>query len=243
MVTIEQTPPRARPRRSDSVFFPLMAITMALVVFAGFAPTYYLKYQFNGPPLSLLKMIHGAAFTAWITLLVTQTGLIASNRRDLHRPLGVAGAGLAGLMVVLGTMLAIDALRRGFVPPGAPPSPAAFFAVPMGDMAAFIAMVSLGVINRKRMDYHKRYMLLATAAIIDAAVARIPLAIIQQAALPMSFLVSDLFILAVALYDLAIKRRVHPATIWSGVIIIGSQALRVWIGGTQIWHDFAASLL
>ena len=243
MVTIEQAPPRARPRRSDSVFFPLTAITMALVVFAGFAPTYYLKYQFNGPPLSLLKMIHGAAFTGWIALLVTQTGLIASNRRDLHRTLGVAGAGLAGLMVVLGTMLAIDALRRGFVPPGAPPSPAAFFAVPMGDLAAFIAMVSLGVINRKRMDYHKRYMLLATAAIIDAAVARIPLAIIQQAALPMSFLVSDLFILAVALYDLATKRRVHPATIWSGVIIIGSQALRVWIGGTQIWHDFAASLL
>ena len=243
MVTIEQAPPRARPRRSDSVFFPLTAITMALVVFAGFAPTYYLKYQFDGPPLSLLKMIHGAAFTGWIALLVTQTGLIASNRRDLHRTLGVAGAGLAGLMVVLGTMLAIDALRRGFVPPGAPPSPAAFFAVPMGDLAAFIAMVSLGVINRKRMDYHKRYMLLATAAIIDAAVARIPLAIIQQAALPMSFLVSDLFILAVALYDLATKRRVHPATIWSGVIIIGSQALRVWIGGTQIWHDFAASLL
>ena len=86
-------------------------------------------------------------------------------------------------------------------------------------------------------------MLLATAAIIDAAVARIPLAIIQQAALPMTFLVSDLFVLAVALYDLATKRRVHPATIWSGVIIIGSQALRMWIGGTQIWHDFAASLL
>jgi hypothetical protein len=243
MVTIEQVPPRARPRRSDSVFFPLMAIAMALVVFAGFAPTYYLKYQFNGPPLSLLKMIHGAAFTGWIALLITQTGLIASNRRDIHRKLGVAGAGLAGLMVVLGTMLAIDALRRGFAPPGAPVSPAAFFAVPMGDMAAFITMVSLGVINRKRMDYHKRYMLLATAAIIDAAVARIPLAIVQRAALPMAFLVSDLFILAVVLYDLATKRRVHPATIWSGVILIGSQALRMWIGGTQIWHDFAASLL
>jgi hypothetical protein len=243
MVTIEQAPPRARPRRSDSVFFPLMAIAMALIVFAGFAPTYYLKYQFNGPPLSLLKMIHGAAFTGWIALLITQTGLIASNRRDIHRKLGVAGAGLAGLMVVLGTMLAIDALRRGLVPPGAPISPAVFFAVPMGDMAAFITMVSLGVINRKRMDYHKRYMLLATAAIIDAAVARIPLAIIQRAALPMAFLVSDLFILAVVLYDLATKRRVHPATIWSGVILIGSQALRMWIGGTQFWHDFAASLL
>src|SRR5689334_9066629 len=109
MVTIEQAP---RAKRSDSVFFPLMAITMALIVFAGFAPTYYLKYQFNGPPLDLLKMIHGAAFTGWIVLLITQTGLIAGNRRDLHRKLGVAGTGLAVVMVVLGTLLAIDALRR-----------------------------------------------------------------------------------------------------------------------------------
>jgi len=242
MVTIEEAP-RARQKRSDSVFFPLMAITMALIVFAGFAPTYYLKYQFNGPPLSLLKMIHGAAFTGWIALLVTQTGLVAANRRDLHRKLGVAGAGLAVLMVVLGTMLAVDALRRGFVPPGAPVSPAAFFAVPMGDITAFIAMVGLGVQNRKRMDHHKRYMLLATAALIGAAVARIQLGVIQQAALPMSFLVADMFILAAALYDLASKRRVHPATIWSGVILIGSQALRMAIGGTQAWHDFAASLI
>ena len=241
MVTIEQAPPRAK--RSDSVFFPLMAITMALIVLVGFAPTYYLKYQFNGPPLSLLKVIHGAAFTGWIALLVTQTGLVASNRRDLHRKLGVVGAGLALLMVALGTMLAIDALRRGFIPPGAPISAAAFFAVPMGDITAFIAMVGLGVLNRKRMDYHKRYMLLATAAIIGAAVARIQLDVIQWAALPMSFLVADLFILAVASYDLTTKKRVHPATIWSGVIIIGSQALRMWISGTQAWNDFANSLL
>ena len=239
MATIEQAPPRAR--RSDSVFFPLMAITMVLIVFAGFAPTYYFKSQFNGPPLSLLKMIHGAAFTAWIALLVTQTGLIASNRRDLHRKLGVAGACLAVVMVVLGTMLAVDALRRGVFVPGV--SAIAFFAVPMGDMAGFIVMVFLGVINRKRLDYHKRYMLLGTALIIDAATARIRLDVIQQAALPMAFLVSDLFILAMALYDLATKRRVHPATIWSGIIIISSQALRMWIGGTQAWHDLVALLL
>ena len=239
MVTIEQAP---RAKRSDSLFFPLMAITIALIVFAGFAPTYYLKYQFNGPPLDLLKMIHGAAFTSWIALLITQTGLVAGNRRDLHRKLGVLGTGLAVIMVVLGTMLAIDALRRGLVPPGAP-SPAAFFAVPMGDLAAFVALVSLGVINRKRMDYHKRYVLLATTALLGAAVARIQLDVIQQAVLPMSFLGADLFILAVAAYDLATKRRVHPATIWSGVILVGSQALRMWIGGTQAWNDFATSLL
>jgi hypothetical protein len=239
MVTIDRAP---RQTRSDSIFFPTMAIIMALVVFAGFAPTYYLKYQFNGPPLSVLKMVHGAAFTAWIALLITQTGLVAGNRRDIHRKLGVAGACLAALVVALGTMLAIDALRRGFVPPGAP-SAAAFFAVPMGDMAAFTTLAGLGVLNRKRMDYHKRYMLMATAAIIDAAVARFPLGVIQQGGLPVVFLVSDLFVVAMALYDLAAKRRMHPATLWSGAILVGSQILRLWIGGTQFWHDFAMSLV
>jgi len=240
MVAIESTP-RARPKRSDSVFFPLMAIAMALVVFVGFAPTYYLREQFNGPPLNLLRMIHGAAFTGWIALLVTQTGLIAANRRDVHRKLGVAGAGLAVLMVILGTMLAIDALHRGLSFPGV--SPTAFFAVPIGDMAAFAAMVSLGVINRKRMDYHKRYMLLATTAIIDAAAARIRLDVIQQGGVIPAFVIADLFILTMVLYDLATRKRVHPATIWSGIIIIGSQALRLWIGGTQAWHDLVTSLL
>lgn len=238
MAAIEQ----ARPRRSDSIFFPAMAIAMALVVFTGFAPTYYLKYQFAGPPLSLLMMIHGAAFTAWIAFLIVQTGLVAASRRDLHRMLGVAGACLAAMMVVLGTALAVETLRRGFFPPGTP-SAIAFFAVPMGDMAGFVVMICLGIINRKRLDHHKRYMLLGTALIMDAAAARIRLDVIQQAALPMSFLVCDLFILAVVIYDLWTKGRVHPATVWSAIIIVGSQVLRLWIGGTQIWHVFATSLL
>ena len=241
MATIDQAAPR-RARRSDSVFFPSMAIVMALVVFAGFAPTYYLKYQFNGPPLNTLMMVHGAAFTAWIALLVTQTGLIANNRRDLHRKLGVLGAGLAVLMVVLATALAVYALRHGFAPVGAP-SPIVFFAVPMGDVVGFIAMIWLGISNRKRLDYHKRYMLLGTALITDAAVARIRLSIVQQAALPISFLVVDLFVVAMAVYDLATRRRVHPATLWSAVILVGSQALRMWIGGTQVWHDLVTRLL
>src|ERR1041385_6821040 len=124
MVTIETTAPRNRQKRSDSIFFPLMAIALAGIVFAGFAPTFYLREQFDGPPLSMLKLVHGTAFTAWIALLVTQTGLVAADRRNIHRKLGVAGFGLALLMVLLGTTLSLDALRRGMAPAGAP-SPAA----------------------------------------------------------------------------------------------------------------------
>ena len=237
MVAIDSTP---RVQRTDSIFFPLMAIAMALVVFVGFAPTFYLREQFNGPPLSLLEIIHGTAFTAWIGLLIVQTGLVAANRRDVHRKLGVAGACLAVVMVVLGTWLAIDALRRGLSPPGLP-SAAAFFAVPIAAMVGFSALIGSGVLNRRRLAYHKRYILLGTALILGAAVARLPLAVVQSGPF-VGFLITDTFLIAMMAYDLATSRRVHPATLWSGVVLVASQFLPMLIGGTQLWHDFASLL-
>lgn len=239
MVAIEQAPRRLR---RDSIFFPAMAVAMALVVFIGFAPTYYLRSQFNGPELSLLKMVHGAAFTGWIALLIGQTGLIARGHRDLHRKLGVVGALLASLMIALGLALALDALRRGFTPPGGPP-PATFFIVPLGDIFGFAILVGLGIANRKRLDWHKRYMLMGTVFLLGAGVARFRLDFVQQAALPMAFLAQDLFVAALAAYDLSTRRRIHPATLISAGVMIASQVGRMAIGGTAWWQAFAHSLL
>lgn len=220
-----------------------MAVAMALTVFAGFARSWFLKSVFHAPPeLSVLIAVHGAVFTTWIAILIAQTSLVARNRRDLHRKLGVAGFIVAGLMLILGTMLAIDALHRGFTPAGGPP-PTVFFVVPIGDMVAFVPMLALGWMNRSRPDYHKRYMLLATAMLLDAAVARIPIGFIETNALPASVIGADLFIVAMMIYDFATKRRVHPATLWSALIIVVMQAGRGWLGGTQIWHDFAVWVL
>src|ERR1700761_7451372 len=229
----------ARPRRNDSIFYPAMAIAMALTVFAGFARSWFLKPVFHAPPdISLLMALHGTVFTAWIAILIAQTSFVARNRRDLHIKLGIAGFIVAGLMLILGTLLAIDALKRGFTPPGGPP-PAVFFAVPMFDMFAFLPLLALGWSNRRRADYHKRYMLLSTAALLDAAVARIPLAFIQANALPMSIVGADLFVVAVWIYDFATRRRIHPATLVATAIILGSDVLRVVIGGTAAWQHFA----
>ncbi|HSC60205.1 MAG TPA: hypothetical protein VLC29_03160 [Rhizomicrobium sp.] len=228
-----------RARRSDSIFFPTMALAMALTVFVGFARSWFLKPVFHAPPeLSALMVVHGAVFTAWIAILIAQTSLVANNRRDLHMKLGVAGFCVAALMLVLGTLLAVDALKRGFTPVGAPPPPV-FFAIPIGDMVAFIPMLALGWRNRRRPDYHKRYMILATALLLDAAVARIPLGFIESGGIVVAFVLADAFILLTALYDVATQRRVHPATLMGGAIIIASQVLRLLIGGTAAWQHFA----
>src|SRR5215813_15489058 len=77
--------------RYEHLFFSSMSVLMLLTVFFGFARTYYLAGIFRAPLPSLIIHIHGAAFTCWILLLVTQTSLVASDRTDIHRRLGIAG--------------------------------------------------------------------------------------------------------------------------------------------------------
>src|ERR1700760_961253 len=93
----------ARPARADSIFFPAMAWSMAAVVFAGFAPSWFLRGHIPSPiplaPLPPLIILHGIAFTLWIALFIAQTSLVAANRRDIHRKLGGWGVGLAVAML------------------------------------------------------------------------------------------------------------------------------------------------
>jgi hypothetical protein len=44
-------------------------------------------------------------------------------------------------------------------------------------------------------------------------------------------------------YDLASRRRIHPAYIWGSLVIVVSQYLRDVIGQTEAWHSLARSIL
>ena len=229
----------AQTARSDSKFFPLMAVAMTLVVFIGFSRTYYLKSYFDTPPLTPLRILHGAVFTTWMVLFITQTGLVASNRRDIHRRLGLVGAGVAVLMVGLGVALAVSALRYGHAPSGGP-SPSVLFALPIFTIFAFLFLVIAGIGYRAQPQFHKRFMTLATAAILSPALARFPFAFFQN---PLVFFGStDVFIIACGTYDLVSRGRVHPATVWGGVVIIASQILSLLVGGSAIWFRFSTWL-
>src|SRR5467141_3296678 len=103
-------------RRYDHLFFSAMALLILATVFVGFARTYYLAGIFHAPLPSLIIHLHGAAFTTWILLLVTQTSLVAAGRTDIHRRLGIGGFGLGCVMIVLGVLAATDSLVRGAGP-------------------------------------------------------------------------------------------------------------------------------
>ena len=112
--------PEARLRRNrayDNYFFSTMVLLIFATVFVGFARTYFLAGVFRAPLPNVLIHIHGAVFSAWILLLITQTALVSARRVDIHRKLGLAGFALACAMIVLGLLASANSLARNFAPP------------------------------------------------------------------------------------------------------------------------------
>jgi len=235
-----QATPAIIRRRRERWFYVCMSIAVVITVFAGFAPTYYLRPRFTAAPLMPLLHLHGLVFSSWIVLFVVQTMLVAAHRTDIHRRLGILGAVIAVLMILIGFTTAVIRASQGATPLPAI-SPLSFLVVPLGDISVFAVLIGAGFYYRRRPDVHKRLMLLATISILAAAIARLPLAI-MQAGPPAFFGFTDIFILVCVLYDLITLRRIHRATALAGLLIILSQPLRLMLGGTHAWLSFAAWL-
>lgn len=227
-------------RRGERMFWLGMCVALSVAVFAGFSRTYFLKSYFGAPALSPLIHIHGLLFTSWMVLLVVQTTLVAANQTRVHRKLGVAGGVLVALMVVAGTAAAIKMAALGRSPPGAPP-PLVFLTIPLFEMMTFPTLVGLGLYYRKRTDYHKRLIMIATIAISSAAIARLPLPIMRYGP-PAFFGCTDLFLVPIVIFDFVGRGKIHSATAWGGGFLIASQVGRLLIGGTAAWQAFAAWL-
>lgn len=220
-------------KRRERFFYCGMAVAVVATVFAGFAKTYYLKAYFGTPALSPLLHVHAVVFTSWLVLFFTQTVLVAAHRIDVHRRLGIAGGVLAALVAAVGAVTAVVRAKQGATPPGGPP-PLVFLAIPLTDILVFTSLVGAGLYFRRRGDTHKRLMLLATIALLPAAIARLPFELLK-AGPPAFFGLTDLFVAACVVYDLAARGRVHPATLWGGLVVVASQPLRLMVASTSAW--------
>lgn len=224
----------------DRWFFTGMSVAMALTVFAGFAPSFYLRSAgFDGPPLTLFVLLHGIMMTGWMLGIVLQTVLIAVRGTGLHRSFGWLLVALATAIVLTGPQLGIATIQRGAVPPGL--TAEQFLVLPMAGVVMFAIFVGLGVLQRNNAHAHKRLMLLSTISILDAAMARMPG---MFAAGPLAFFAAaDAFIVAGIVYDYTARGRVHPVWIWGGLAIVASQALRLMLSATAVWAGFVRYLV
>lgn len=224
-------------RTAEHLFFGGMSALIALVVFIGFARTYYLASIFAAKPLAApIVHVHGAVFTCWILLLVLQTSLVGTGHTRVHRRLGLLGLGLAPLMVALGVAVSVEMLKRMSLVPGV--DAPLIFAVALSEITGFAVPVFFGFRWRRRSDLHKRLILIGTIAMMTAGFGRWPVSVLLHKPLPAMTCTFGLLVLLVG-FDLMSSRRIHPATIFGGAWVVLIELTAVAIGNTAAWHTFA----
>jgi hypothetical protein len=243
--------PVARPL--EDRFFVAMAGVCAIIAFAGFAQTYWLQVPagtFVGSPLVHL---HGLLFSAWTLFFLSQATLIAYGRFLNHRAWGLFGIALATAMLFTGVMVAVGGLQHR-IEQGYGDAGRAFLIVPFSAMLLFAGFVTAAILNRRRSDWHKRLMLLATVSLLNAPIARFfflaatgggpgmrpgmgPPRSAEFALMPA--LIGDLVIVLAMLFDWRTRGRVHPAFAWGLGTLLAVQLVRIPISKAEAWLGFA----
>lgn len=227
-------------------FYRSMGLAAATVAIAGFVPGLVRSNRLG--PLTPLVAWHGALGAAWLVLYLAQTTLIGRGSREQHRRLGFAGVGLAIAFVITGYAVAIAQTRRGFDLSGdlrVADDPLAALVFPLGDLLSFSILVGLATLWRRRPDWHKRLILLATVVLMAAPLAHL---IGQVPALnafpPLILLPLASFYFAAAVHDRWTDRRLHPVSLWGAIVLlVWAQARAALVGPSEAWHRFAAWLV
>ena len=208
----------------DHIFFQALAALVVVVVFVGFAQTFYLSgvlkvprwKAFAAPPHALVVNVHGAIFSAWAILLLAQTSLVRARRVDLHRRLGLVGFALACLVVLGGVAVVCEQSAR-FYRPGRSiiTGTAQVFRV-----VGFAGLAYFGFRQRRNPRSHKRLMLLATIALLPAPLVRWPAFIAGNFPLALACCYSLLAL--VAFYDWWSTGKVLLATLLGSVTVVAT---------------------
>jgi hypothetical protein len=234
------SPPRSR-------FFIALALLMLAIVFAGFAPTFFLRAWFDtkdrvtGGPLPPHVMLHGVLLSAWFGLFAVQAWLVAAHRTRLHMRLGIAAVALGAAVVASGFVTIARVIPRALQGFGASSLEALPLDSPLRDglglvvlgdtisLLMFVGFVALAVWYRATPAVHKRLVLYASVSIIGPALSPgRPVGSFLAEILPPAIAQPPLFMFAcigmLVWHDLATRRRVEPATIWGGGAIVASIA-------------------
>jgi hypothetical protein len=228
-------------RRFDRRFYLGWSLVFLALVFSAFMRSYYLKTFFGTPALSMLVHIHGVVMTGWVVLLAVQTTLISAHRVQWHRLLGAFGATWAVLVVILGTTTTLNAAAREVREHTAFASEqVTILGLELVQMLMFACLVAAAVWLRRRVDWHKRLMLLTVICMLPSAIARLPMSFQSNEII---LLYVDLFLLICVGVDTFRHHRLHPAFGWGALLILLMLHIAFVSTKTPWWISFGSSLV
>ena len=201
-------------------FYLGMTILMAGLSVWGFSHTVDARLLNAKPPRPLLLWFHGAIFSAWVALFVVQSALIRVRKVKVHRTLGWFGAALAATMVVSSFSISVVMFRFDrTVLHGKDVS--SFLSILWCDMIVFGALMALAIYFRKRPEYHRRLVFMASCQLMQAAFVRFQYIGSHDLFYP----ALDLLIVAGILRDLIVDGRVNKVYLY---VLPSMMVLQAW---------------
>lgn len=221
-----------------------MALAISVTTFAGFWFTYFgpgLRGTY--PDAAMAVHVHGWSFFGWYLLLPFQAALIHTRRVRLHRTLGWASMVLATLMVASG-LLVLGVQMQAAESAAEPTFFGLFGQMIFATLVLFAAFYVAALRWRRNGAYHKRLVLVASAAGMGAAMFRLVSAIVGQVlwAAPVGILATNAFIIWGIVHDWRTEPRVHPVY-RIGLVACVALELGAWLlTPTPVGVAFAQSL-
>ena len=221
-------------------FYVLMAFTALAAATAGLAATIFSFETLADATLTGGRAIlgYGALAFVWCALLVWQARAKHARRRS---DIGCAAAVLAVVIALAAPHVGVRlAAQASMSEAGISP-----FLSLLAATILFLTCVAAGLFNQDRPDAYKRFMLLATAALLWPLWMRLRLAFFPGAtelAIVAAPLLADLAILVAMARDRFILKAVHPVYMRMGAVIIAAHVAEVVAYDSAPWRAAAKAL-
>lgn len=248
-------------RAIDRWIYVFMAVSFITYTLVGFVPDSLMKMELvaagQRPPFPAVLHVHSALMGAFLLLLLAQTTLMATGRRQLHQTLGIAGLAIGPALVIVGFILVPTMYHQvwGGAQAAPPPVQAAMLEGLRNFDNIMLMQIRIGILfpiflaiallaRRTDSGLHKRMMILSIAPALPAAFDRMTW---LPTTLPASPLAPDLYTVAaiapMLLWDVYRTRTIHKAyVIW--LALFGGAAVVVHLlWDSEWWHATAPKLV
>jgi len=225
----------------EKYFYFVMSLLTVVVVVYGFSFTVDKNLIHPSVPRPWLLYVHAAVFSGWLAFFVLQSVLVRTRNVQWHRRTGWFGLGLGVAVVLVGVSTAITMARFNRDELHSP-SAEGFMIVPLLDMVCFAITFGLAIYWRRRPEYHRRLVLIATCALTAAGFGRFPENLLPR---ELFYAGVDSLILLGVLRDWLVNRRIHRVYLYTLPAFIAGQSFVILtlVRQSAWWQAVAHSLI
>lgn len=224
----------------DHSFYFMMSLLVSVVVVYGFSHTVNANLIHPPSQRPMVLYFHAVIFTGWVVFFIVQSALIRARNVKLHRQLGWFGLGMGISISFVGVATAVAMMRLRMREGRA--DAAQFLIVPLFDMLAFSVAFGLGFCWRRKPEFHRRLMLIATCSLTAAAFGRFPITL-----LPKNWFYAgvDALILLGIMRDLLVAKRIHAVYLYGLPLLMLGQAATIYalVSRWPVWTRIAHAIL